>query len=70
MIKSAPGPSERRKATWSGADLPQPNHSSLQVHKEVLLKLANTKLSLRSVKINDGSKLLDFRTVCYTTVLW
>lgn len=43
---------------------------NLQLHKEVLLKLANTKLSLRSVKINDGSKLLNFRTVCYTTILW
>ena len=43
---------------------------NLQPHKEALLKLANTKLSFRSVEINDGSKLLNFRIVYYTAILW
>ena len=73
-----------RKRTWSTSCWSQWEEEShlewrwfapaksfnLQPHKEVLLKLANTKLSLRSVKINDGSKLLNFRIVCYTTILW
>lgn len=35
MIKPAAGP-RRRKATWSGTDLPQPNHSTFSLTKEVL----------------------------------
>lgn len=34
MIKPAAGPSERRKATWSGTDLPQPNHSTFSLTKK------------------------------------